>query len=47
MMLQQRDRKKGDRMLTTFLALFLKLLSSPILVAALAKFLASAMKTLV
>jgi hypothetical protein len=38
---------KGDRMLTSFLALFLKLLSSPALVAALAKFLANALKTMV
>jgi hypothetical protein len=34
-------------MLTSFLALFLKLLSSPALVAALAKFLANALKTMV
>jgi hypothetical protein len=38
---------KGDHMLTSFLALFLKLLSSPVLVAALAKFLANALKTMV
>jgi hypothetical protein len=47
MMLRQKERKKGDPMLTTFLALFLKLLSSPVLVAALAKFLANALKTMV
>jgi hypothetical protein len=47
MMLRQKERKKGDHMLTTFLALFLKLLSSPILLAALAKFLANALKTMV
>jgi hypothetical protein len=47
MMPRQKERKKGDPMLTTFLALFLKLLSSPVLVAALAKFLANAMKSLV
>jgi hypothetical protein len=38
---------KGDHLLTSFLALFLKLLSSPALVAALAKFLANALKTMV
>jgi hypothetical protein len=38
---------KGDHMLISFLALFLKLLSSPALVAALAKFLANALKTMV
>jgi len=38
-------RKKGDAMLTTFIMMFLKLLSNPALVAALAKFLAHALKT--
>jgi hypothetical protein len=38
--------KKGERMLTSFILMLIKLLSSPVLVAALAKFLANALKTL-
>jgi hypothetical protein len=38
--------QKGVQMLTSFILMFLKLLSSPVLVAALAKFLANALKSL-
>jgi hypothetical protein len=38
--------RKGVQMLTSFILMFLKLLSSPVLVAALAKFLANALKSL-
>jgi hypothetical protein len=38
--------KRGERMLTSFILMLIKLLSSPVLVAALAKFLANALKTL-
>jgi len=38
--------KKGETMLTSFILMLIKLLSSPVLVAALAKFLANALKTL-
>jgi hypothetical protein len=37
--------KRGERMLTSFILMLIKLLSSPVLVAALAKFLANALKT--
>jgi hypothetical protein len=38
--------KRGETMLTSFILMLIKLLSSPVLVAALAKFLANALKTL-
>ena len=38
--------KKGETMLTSFILMLIKLLSSPVLVAALARFLANALKTL-
>jgi hypothetical protein len=37
--------RKGDTMLTSFILALIKLLSNPVLVAALAKFLANALKT--
>jgi hypothetical protein len=37
--------RKGDAMLTSFILALIKLLSNPVLVAALAKFLANALKT--
>jgi hypothetical protein len=37
--------KRGEIMLTSFILMLIKLLSSPVLVAALAKFLANALKT--
>jgi len=39
------SRRKGDAMLTSFILALIKLLSNPVLVAALAKFLANALKT--
>jgi hypothetical protein len=37
--------KRGEPMLTSFILMLIKLLSNPVLVAALAKFLANALKT--
>jgi hypothetical protein len=37
--------RKGDTMLTSFILALIKLLSNPVLIAALAKFLANALKT--
>jgi hypothetical protein len=37
--------KKGESMLTSFILMLIKLLSNPTMVAALAKFLANALKT--
>jgi hypothetical protein len=39
-------KERRERMLTSFILMLIKLLSSPVLVAALAKFLANALKTL-
>jgi hypothetical protein len=38
--------KRGETMLTSFIVMLIKLLSSPILVAALARFLANALKSM-
>jgi hypothetical protein len=38
-------QQKGDSMLTSFILALIKLLGNPVLVAALAKFLANALKT--
>jgi hypothetical protein len=38
-------QQKGDTVLTSFILALIKLLSNPVLVAALAKFLANALKT--
>jgi hypothetical protein len=43
--LAEMPQRKGDTMLTAFILALIKLLSNPILVAALAKFLANALKT--
>ena len=39
------SQRKGDAMLTSFILALIKLLSNPVLVAALAKFLANALKS--
>jgi hypothetical protein len=39
-------KQKGESMLTSFILMLIKLLSNPVMVAALAKFLAHALKTL-
>jgi hypothetical protein len=39
------SRQKGDAMLTAFILALIKLLSNPVMLAALAKFLANALKS--